>query len=214
MTVHVCAYAAFPDRAERVSLLQASCDRLGIHLHLFGENHLSTYNGKVLDFAEYLKGVEESHVLMLDGTDTLMVDRVEDHAGILFATEGNCWPMPDWAKNYPNPPEICVHPYLNSGCILGEREALQGMLEEIKANKFTHWHASHSDQHAYTCAFLDGWGDLDYWGNLCLCLSKASLPYEVVDGKVYIPLTRAWPKVLHYCGGVPGREKMWKELNR
>lgn len=135
--VLVCTAASH--RCAGLELLEASCERVGIGLTIFGlgdtyEN--SRFKVRALRAGLETIGDDYELVLMVDAFDSLFVRGLDSilnqwqrlNAPIVFSAERNCHP-PDGPRPEDYPPAPNDYRFLNSGGILGEVKTVCRTLE-------------------------------------------------------------------------------------
>jgi len=216
--LHVCAPCSYPN-TEPATLLQASCNRLGVKLHLFGmgTSWINFINVKLEPLREHLKTVNEVYVLVMDCTDTLLLrgedailEAVSSYGDtIVCASNRVLYP---WELKHEDYPELKTpYRYLNAGIIGGPHGMVQDAVERIFAREPVNgW----CDQAEWAREYTEGHCVVDQYCRLAQNMSDGGADDVVVDGtQLYNTVTSTYPCVVHFGGHVGGREALWKTLN-
>jgi hypothetical protein len=205
--VHVCTPCAYGGDLRAASLLKESCDQVGVKLHMVGtdtswSNH---FNVKVPTMIKHLRILPPDQLVMtIDCVDTLMLaspDKLRRHLKglgdlILMSSEKNCEPNRGLAGQL-NEIHHFKGKYPNSGGIAGKA----GVLLNAYLDLMTYYRTEN---------------DQESWHMWCI-----EHPYRVLldlPGEVWLSMQDQpeynWdPCVVHYAGGVSGREDLWKHIN-
>ena len=210
----LCVFAANFTQTPEVHgvLLRESCKRFGIELHEYGigEDFQGWKQMKCVRSLEFLKTRTEPYALMLDAFDCFVFGRVGEllnryfqfGSPIVIAAEKNCFPHPEWSSLYE--PISSPWPYVNSGCIMGQRVTLAAILEQM-----LDW--ENDDQACWSLKYLHG-------GSVALDTHCAlfqtmwhTTPDEVEPGHNKVFDTR--PIIWHFNGKEypPGTMQRWYE---
>jgi|WetSurMetagenome_2_1015567.scaffolds.fasta_scaffold04516_5 hypothetical protein len=216
--VHVCAPCAYGGDVRAAELLQKSCDKAGVPLHLVGTDTswTSHFSVKVPTMIKHLRRLHPYDIVMtIDCTDTLLLAGKKELFStlkgldntILMSAERSCESDRSLAPQLNNIAHFRGM-YPNSGGIVGRAGALLNAYLDLMT-----YYAREQDQeswHLYCIAHPDR-VVLDCVGDVFLSMHDAQ-EYEVKAGRVWTDLWSC-PAVLHYAGRVSGREEMWEKLN-
>ena len=197
----LCVFTAGQDLA----LARASCERVGIRLQEF-DGKWSTFSEiKLVRARKFLETRGEKFAMWIDGHDSLLLQDEETilrryHAigrPVVVSAERSCHPDPERAESYPVAPTGWPR-FLNAGGWIGRTEDLISVLDRVRrADPVDH------DQRAWTTALLAGIlpeVTLDYARRIFACVG---------DGP---GIMSADTCVMHWNGGVAGRDRYWKAL--
>ncbi len=210
-------------------LLQ-SCRKFNIDIDIIGKG--VDWKGFVTKFEiiiDYLKTIDSKLVCLTDSRDVLYMSDSQtiydtfiknfSEDSILFNGETQCFPEPNDAEKHPN--QHKKYKYLNSGCVIGNRELLLKVCEDaVKVYKKT---KRNDDQFLIQQIFLSGkYGDkftLDYDCKIFQCVwdndwgrsNNFDLIYTKDD--IYNRLTDTHPLIFHFPGPTTTDSQVWKILN-
>ena len=193
LCVFTCDYAHPPTDC---SFLEASCTRVGVALHKFGQGSTwPSYTDRLRDGAVFLQNRPEEFVLFVDSADTYLLDGSEEilrkfhefNAPFVFSAETNCWPDSSLADHFPW--NGTKYRFLNAGAWMGSRSWIIDRWLRI-------WERYHSqfpqdDTRCLVQAWIDGMNGLSrsVAGIVSTPRSacNAQIPPTVVDNMV-VPL--------------------------
>ncbi len=207
-----------------ISLLRRSCQRVGINLLTWGDGRSWPSYGpaKIEHARDWLKSRPEELVLYTDGTDSMLVhDASEIIAGwrragspmVLLQAEKNCYPEPNWAREYPIPESGSPWRYICAGGWMGRRLALVEALDQIMLRDLWRSGLGGCDQRDWTDWFLrhPGAQDLACLDTECDLFQSAFGGMEMDDAGRNL-VTGTYPSVFHFNGRTEGREEWYAKL--
>lgn len=165
-------------------------------------------------YLSYMRSILSEHVILTDAWDVIflespvsIIDRfLQFNKPIVFSAERTMFPGKDYG-NYPTgPTDVC---YLNSGFIVGVREALISLFEHMDVSNAPQdvrhedgkW-TNVVDQERFHFAFVEQFVPmtLDYASDLCQSMFKTK-PGEIELGaRCRNTITGAYPMALHWNG--------------
>lgn len=208
--------------------LLKSCDVHGIDLDVIGKG--VEWDGFITKFkvlSEHLPKISEKFVCLTDSRDVLYMsggDVVYDTyirnfntGSIVFNGETNCFPEPELAGEHPN--QNKKYKYLNSGCVIGNRDTLIRVVENALA--LYDETGYNDDQYLLQRLFLEGNGEitLDYDCKIFQCVWDEewgrSNNFDLIYTKdrIYNRLTDTYPSIFHFPGPTTTDSQAWKILN-
>ncbi len=206
-----------------MTLLKASCERVGIPLATWGDGEGWPFYGvgKIEHARRFLLGRTEEFVLYTDSQDSLLVHgehsimdgwRLAGAPGILLQAETNCYPEGSWASEYPVPPRRSPWRYICAGGWMGRRLALIEALDQIMSRELWTSGEGGCDQRDWTDWYLrhPGARDLASLDTECEVFQSAPGEQMAPDGMNLV--TGSYPSCWHWNGRVPGREEWWKKI--
>lgn len=216
--LHVCTPCVYPN-TDPIKLLVRSGERVGIKVHPYGlgGKWVSFYTVKLPPLREYIKGVKEPYILILDGTDTLImqneekiVEAIDFYKGKVVA-EANIVLYP-WEANPDDYPETPNHyRYLCSGMIAGPTQKVEELVTEICTRPpVDGWH----DQTEWMKLYAEGRMKIDYECRLCQDMTDGAGDTKLTDKGMFNTLTNTYPCTAHWGGHVGGREFWWNAIQR
>lgn len=216
--LHVCTPCCYPS-VEPMRLLGRSGERVGIKVYPYGVGipWVSFYTVKLLPLLGYIKTVNEPYILILDATDTLILQNEEKIvAAIEFykgevVGEANIKLYP-WDANPDDYPETPNHyRYLCSGMIAGPTREVEKLVEEICARPpVDGWH----DQTEWMRLYTEGKMKIDYECRLCQDMTDGARDTKLTNKGMFNTLTNTYPCTAHWSGHVGGREFWWNAIQR
>lgn len=218
-------------------LLEESLKRNGLELHLFGvgknwaeENDGESWDSrfiknKLLHSKEYVEehGKDFSHVLFLDGSDTLVfgnkeeiLDEFDDFKKpFVISTEKNYYPKFELEAGMDAlAPRKTPFKYINGGAFMGTTEAYIETMNIILASV---GNPHFGDQDLFMRVLLNGKLpdiELDYFCSLFQSLYECKPDEVVLEGGTRFrnKITGMMPLILHWNGKVKGRETLFSRV--
>jgi hypothetical protein len=202
----VASYGALPLPPGLHDLTQ-SCANHSIHLSVFGigEPFVDFMETKIRRLRHALTNlkVSPSHILFVDGNDTLVMTSLEEihnkflelASEIVISTEDNCWPDLSLAAQYPQ--VRTKNRYLNSGGIYGTFDAF------VRALEIAESYGVPDDQWCWTKAWLDGRVSLtpDYHCTIFQSLRRSECDMDYNGPRIRNISTGTEPSIFHGNGG-------------
>jgi hypothetical protein len=214
ISVQVVTLSNRPDRY--FSNFMTSCSRIGtVPAVLDPGPTYSPFNAGAVKWSllyNYLTGPHcpARHVLYVDSHDLLFVHHLpmimEKFRGfgarVVISADSDCWPYKELIQRHPR----TANPYrfVNSGGILGEKDAFIEMLEGLGATK---GQTRGNDQGQLAIYFCENWTRdgclaLDTKGDIWTSLHFAEHVLELKNGMIRNKLSNTYPSIIHGNGGV------------
>lgn len=216
LCVFTCDYSYPPTDC---SFLEASCNRVGIELHKFGQGaSWPSYTDRLRDGADFLKGRSKKYALFLDSADTYVLDPAEVivakfkqfNAPFVFSAERNCWPQADLAHHFLG--NGTPYRFLNAGAWMGEREWIIENMRKVWDKYQAQWRED--DTRCLVEAMIQGdIPDAVIDHNCEIFMSYYGYQKDDMDESNYRRnnLTGRWPSVAHFNGRARGREEAYRK---
>ncbi len=114
--------------------LKRSLDKFGWDHEICGTGY-TQFGSKMVNAYNYARTTDCTHLFIVDAYDVVVLSgmeealsRISDKDVILFNSERNCWPYPDWAPLYPD--AYSSFKYLNGGMAFVSVERFIKMFED------------------------------------------------------------------------------------
>lgn len=209
-----------------------SCKLNNVGIEFLGKG--TEWKGNITKYEiviEYLKSIKNELICLTDSRDVLYMSNpteiyntfIEnfDRDSIVFNGETNCWPDESFAPKHPF--QNKKYRYLNSGCVIGNRELLLAVYEDACELCKESGEGITSDQYYLQQIFISGkYGDkftLDYDCHIFQCVWDEdwgrSNNFDLIYTKdnIYNRLTDTYPLVFHFPGPTTTDSQVWKILN-
>lgn len=216
-------------KKERKLLHSANLNNVDVQI--IGKN--VQWNGFVTKFhilADYLSTIDDELICLTDSRDVLYMSDPDiiystfienfDKNTIVFNGETNCFPDKSLADKHPH--QHKKYKYLNSGCVIGNRQVLLDAANEaIRLYEETN---VNDDQFLLQTIFLDpsnvGKITIDYDCKIFQCVWDEnwgrSNNFDLIYTKdgIYNRLTDTCPLIFHFPGPTTTDSQVWKILNK
>lgn len=164
------------------------------------------HRAKIWTFIKAVNELPDEHILFMDAWDVICLRGVDElmaryesigHPWVVNA-EMNCWPDRELARRYPECPT--PYRYLNSGCMMVQREYARKWTLTVDINRIYDEPYAYSDQYWWALRHLENPGllQLDNHCRLfqCLYLSRSAMQFSLWNATNTV--TNTHPLIIHF----------------